>query len=91
MEIDGKARVRRAREPIVPDALRSRPAERTRMRVASRRGRELFSGAPRRDISCLEKVSIAGRRSSTEFWIMTPPHCGINQLLPPPSISISPT
>jgi hypothetical protein len=61
--MEGRARVRRAREPSVLDALRRRPAERTRIRVERRRGREPDEGAPRRARSWVENVSIAGRRS----------------------------
>ena len=79
--MEGSARVRRARLPRVLPALRRRPALRTRTRVMRRRGREPLSGAPRRARSWLEKVSIAGRRSSLEkislllgFWRGRPTH-----------------
>jgi hypothetical protein len=73
MLMEGSARVRRARLPRVLLALRRRPALRTRMRVMRRRGKEPLSGAPRRARSWLEKVSIAGRRSSlceVSFWFV---------------------
>ena len=91
IEMDGKWILRRAREPIVPEALRRRPADRTRTRVIRRSGRELLSGAPSRDMSWFENTNMAGRKSSMLDWIITPPHCGISQLFPPPSTSMSPT
>lgn len=62
--MEGRARVRRASEPRVEDALRRSPALRTRVRVLRRRGRVRDSGAPMRARRWVEKVSIAGRRSS---------------------------
>jgi len=91
MDIEGSASDRRASEPIVPEALRRSPAERTRTSVIRRSGRDPDSGAPRRDMSWLENTSIAGLKSAVSDCITTPPHCGISQLFPPPSISISPT
>ena len=90
MEIDGKARERRAREPRVPEALSRRPAERTRMSVMRRRGREVDVGAPRRESSWLEKISIAGLRSVMSGWIARPPHWGMSQDWPPPSTDMLP-
>lgn len=69
MEIEGSARESRAREPRVEEAFRRRVRLRTRVRVERRSGREraVDSGQPRSERSWVEKVSIAGRRSSLKL------------------------
>lgn len=63
MGIEGSARVRRAREPRVDEALSSNEAERSRVRVRSFSGRDGgVRGAPSRARSCAEKIWSGARR-----------------------------
>lgn len=96
--------VRRAREPIVDDADRSKVAARVRIEVCKRSGREDgVAGVPRRVRSWCENVRRAGLRDSLErcggliaspeltggLTIATPPHCGTIQLVARLSLTTS--
>lgn len=93
MGMEGRDSVRRAREPIVEEAERSREAARTRIRVCRRKGKDVgVVGVPRRVRSWWEKVIKAGRRDSFARCVgldgdwgglrrKTPPHWGMIQLV----------
>ena len=88
MGIEGRDSVSRAREPMVEEAERRRVAARTRIRVCSRKGREVgVAGVPSRARSWWEKVMKAGRKESLDrcggFDAFSPDNGGLRRDTPP--------
>lgn len=70
MEMEGSARARRAREPRVDDALRSRSAERMRARVERRRGRDPDCGVPVKERRWEVNVKRGCFRVCADTWVV---------------------